>query len=68
MMLSIDLAQSLRNGEKFRKSGPGLTVFPVKFYLQDFILLIYVIEDKASFCYISTPFQKATSVAIHLIT
>lgn len=27
MMLSTDLAQSLRNGDTFRKSGPGLTVF-----------------------------------------
>lgn len=42
MMLSIDLAQSPRNGDKFRKSGPGLTVFPVKFCLQDFIQLIHV--------------------------
>lgn len=33
MMLSIDLAHSLRNGDKFRKSGSELTVFLVKFCL-----------------------------------
>ena len=27
MMLITDLAQSLRKGDTFRKSGPGLTVF-----------------------------------------
>lgn len=50
MMLSIDLAHSLRNGDKFRKSDSEPTVFPVRFCLQDFILLIYVIEENASFC------------------
>lgn len=48
MMLSIDLAQGLKNGDKFRKSGPGLTVFSVKFCLQDFILFLHVIEDNIS--------------------
>ena len=32
-MLGIDLAQGLKNGDKFRKSGPGMTVFSVKFCL-----------------------------------
>lgn len=46
-MLSRDLAQGLKNGDKFRKSGPGLTVFSVRFCLQDFILLLHFIEDNA---------------------
>lgn len=50
---AVDLAQSLRKGNKFRKSGPGMAVFPVKFCLQDFIPLIRINEGSTGFCDIS---------------